>query len=44
MRAIPTRGYQGHDSYASFPTSSQSAYWLEGAIGGRVELLTPTSI
>ncbi|MET7035278.1 DUF6048 family protein [Elizabethkingia miricola] len=38
MRSIPTRGYQGHDFYASFPTSSQSAYWLEGAIGGRVEL------
>ncbi|WP_073552214.1 DUF6048 family protein [Elizabethkingia meningoseptica] len=38
MKSIPIRGYQGQDSYASFPQSSQSAYWLEGVVGGRIEL------
>lgn len=36
--AIPIRGYGGSGSSISMPTSSQSSFWLEGAIGGRVQL------
>lgn len=39
MKAIPIRWIQGKDSFASFPKSSQSAYWIEATIGGRVEIL-----
>ena len=35
---VPIRGYQGGDYYDSFPQSSQSSYWLEVGIGGRVQL------
>ena len=35
---VPVRGSQGGDSYLSFPKSSQSSYWLEAGIGGRVQL------
>lgn len=35
---VPIRGYQGGDYYDSFPQSSQSSYWLEAGIGGRVQL------
>lgn len=35
---VPVRGYAGSDTIASFPASSQSSYWLEGVIGGRVQL------
>lgn len=37
-RAVPVRGYGGSSSSVSFPSSSQSSYWLEGTIGGRVQL------
>ena len=36
--SVPVRGHQGGDGYVSFPSSSQSSYWLEGALGGRVQL------
>lgn len=36
--AIPIRGYGGSSSSVSMPASSQSAFWLEGTIGGRVQL------
>lgn len=39
LKSIPIRWIQGMDSFASFPGSSQSAYWLEGAVGGRIEIL-----
>lgn len=36
--AVPVRGYGGSSSSISFPSSTQSSYWLEGTIGGRVQL------
>lgn len=36
--AIPIRGFGGNSSSVSMPASSQSSFWLEGAIGGRVQL------
>lgn len=37
-RAVPVRGYQGGDAWLSFPPSSQSSYWAEANVGGRVQL------
>jgi hypothetical protein len=34
--AIPVRGYGGSSSSVAFPASSQSSFWLEGTLGGRV--------
>ncbi|WP_297982689.1 DUF6048 family protein [uncultured Chryseobacterium sp.] len=36
--AVPIRGSQGGDVSVAFPSSSQSSYWLEGGVGGRVQL------
>ncbi len=36
--AVPVRGYGGSDTSASFPASSQSSVWLEGTVGGRIQL------
>ncbi|UOU99774.1 DUF6048 family protein [Chryseobacterium daecheongense] len=36
--AVPVRGFGGSNSSVSFPSSSQSSYWMEGTIGGRVQL------
>lgn len=36
--AVPVRGFGGSDTSASFPASTQSSYWLEGTVGGRVQL------
>lgn len=36
--AVPIRGFGGSSSSVSFPSSSQSSYWIEGSIGGRVQL------
>ncbi|WP_415329027.1 DUF6048 family protein [Chryseobacterium sp. MMS23-Vi53] len=36
--AVPVRGYGGSSSSIAFPSSSQSTFWLEGTLGGRVEL------
>ncbi|WP_407404549.1 DUF6048 family protein [Chryseobacterium sp.] len=36
--AIPIRGYGGSASSVSMPASSQSSFWLEGTLGGRVQL------
>ncbi|UFH33736.1 DUF6048 family protein [Chryseobacterium sp. C-71] len=38
--AIPIRGFGGSSSSVSLPASSQSSFWLEGTIGGRVQLFT----
>ncbi|MEC5394793.1 DUF6048 family protein [Bergeyella sp. RCAD1439] len=35
---VPVRGRQSGDAYLSFDASSQSSYWLEAGIGGRVQL------
>lgn len=35
---IPVRGYAGNNASVAFPVSTQSSYWLEGNIGGRVRL------
>ncbi len=35
---VPVRGYGGGDSSVSFPKSNQFSGWLEGVIGGRVQL------
>ncbi len=37
-RAVPVRGFGGSSSSVAFPSSTQSSYWLEGTIGGRVQL------
>ncbi len=36
--AIPVRGFGGSASSVAFPSSSQSSFWLEGTVGGRVQL------
>lgn len=36
--AVPVRGYNGGDVSVSYPKSTQSSYWLEGSVGGRVQL------
>lgn len=36
--AIPVRGFGGNSSTVSMPSSSQSSFWLEGTLGGRVQL------
>ncbi|MBQ0151786.1 MAG: hypothetical protein KBS61_02685 [Chryseobacterium sp.] len=36
--AIPIRGYGGSESSISLPSSTQSSFWLEGTLGGRVQL------
>ncbi|WP_284460614.1 DUF6048 family protein [Chryseobacterium sp.] len=36
--AIPVRGFGGSSSSVAFPSSSQSSFWLEGTLGGRVQL------
>lgn len=37
-RSVPVRGYGGSSSSVSFPSSTQSSYWLEATLGGRVQL------
>ncbi len=37
-KAVPVRGYGGSETSVSFPSSNQSSYWIEGTIGGRVQL------
>lgn len=37
-KAIPIRGFGGSDVSQAFPQSSQSSYWMELNIGGRVQL------
>lgn len=36
--AVPVRGFGGSETSVAFPKSNQSSYWLEGNIGGRVQL------
>ena len=36
--AIPVRGYAGNSSSVSMPSSSQTSFWIEGNLGGRVQL------
>lgn len=36
--AIPVRGYGGSIASVSLPASSQSSFWLEATLGGRVQL------
>lgn len=38
--AIPVKGFLGGDDFVSFPSSKQSAYWLEAIIGARVQLFS----
>ena len=37
-KAVPIRGFGGSDFSQAFPESSQSSYWMEINIGGRVQL------
>ena len=37
-KAIPVRGFGGSSSSVSLPASTQSSFWLEGVLGGRVQL------
>lgn len=36
--AIPVRGFGGSSSSVSMPSSSQTSFWIEGNLGGRVQL------
>lgn len=36
--AVPVRGNYGNDVSVAFPASSQSSYWTEAMVGGRVQL------
>lgn len=36
--AVPVRGFGGSSSSVAFPSSTQSSYWIEAALGGRVQL------
>lgn len=38
LKAVPIRGFGGSETSVAFPASSQSSYWIEAAIGGRVQL------
>ena len=38
FKAVPVRGFGGSETSVAFPASSQSSYWIEAAIGGRVQL------
>lgn len=35
--AIPVRGYGGNSATIALPSSSQSSFWVEGNLGGRVQ-------
>lgn len=37
-KAVPVRGFGGSATSIAFPPSSQSSYWIEATIGGRVQL------
>lgn len=37
-KAVPVRGFGGSETSVAFPSSSQSSYWMEGVVGGRVQL------
>lgn len=37
-KAVPIRGFGGSDVSQAFPKSTQSSYWMEINIGGRVQL------
>lgn len=36
--AVPVRGFSDSETSVAFPSSSQSSYWIEAMIGGRVQL------
>lgn len=36
--AIPIRGYGGSTATVAYPSSSQTSFWVEGTLGGRVQL------
>ena len=38
--AIPVRGFGGNSTTVALPSSSQSSFWIEGNLGGRVQLFT----
>ena len=37
-KAVPVRGFAGSETSVAFPASSQSSYWIEASVGGRVQL------
>ncbi|MCQ4036163.1 DUF6048 family protein [Kaistella montana] len=37
-KAVPVRGFGGSETSVAFPASSQSSYWIEATVGGRVQL------
>ena len=38
--SVPVRGFNGSSSTLSFPNSTQSAYWVEAVLGGRIQLFS----
>lgn len=41
-KAVPVRGFGGSETSVAFPASSQSSYWIEANVGGRVQLFEST--
>lgn len=37
-KAVPVRGFGGSETSVAFAPSSQSSYWIEATVGGRVQL------
>ncbi len=37
-KAVPIRGFSGASASQAFPSSSQSSYWAEVVVGGRIQL------
>jgi hypothetical protein len=37
-KSVPVRGFGGSETSVAFPASSQSSYWIEATVGGRVQL------
>ena len=38
--SVPVRGFSGSSSSLAFPQSTQSAYWVEANLGGRIQLFS----
>lgn len=38
--SVPVRGFSGSSSSLAFPQSTQSAYWVEAILGGRIQLFS----
>ena len=37
-KSVPVRGFGGSETSVAFPFSTQSSFWIEASVGGRVQL------